>query len=567
MAAEYPPGRVHSCAFDVTSDAEAARGVAWVEENVGPLEILVNNAGIQHRVPMLELDVADWERVISTDLTSAFLVGREAARHMIPRGRGKIINICSVQTDLARPTIAPYIAAKGGLRNLTRAMTAEWAGSGLQINGIAPGYIHTEMTQNLVDDEEFNCLDPGPDPGAPVGDRAGPGRPRGVAGLRRLQLRQRPDHLHRRRNDGGGLMGAQHWHRSSHRRCRSRAWPWWPTRPAISGSRTSRWPRRRPTRPWSRWRSAASAARTCTTGCTARRANPSSRRRWCWATRSSGPWSGPPRTAPGRRRAPPSRSIRPPRARAPPGIPEDRPNLSPGCTYLGSAARFPHTDGAFSRYVNLPARMLRALPGGPGPADRGAGRAGQRRLARRRPGRGRGGEDGAGDRLRPHRRPGRCRPQARRRGPDRGRGHARQAAGNRPVPWARTRSCRPATPRRSRPCEADVVIESSGSHHGLASAIQGAARGGRVVMVGLLPSGPAAGPDLAGHHPGTGAHGLLPLQRRNRRRHRRPRRRIAARGPGRHPRLSPWTRGWKPSRSPETPPYPERSCWTSAGPE
>ena len=89
MAADYAPGRVHSCAFDVTSDTGAARGIAWVEENVGPLDILVNNAGIQHRVPMLELDVADWERVISTDLTSAFLVGREAARHMIPRGPGQ----------------------------------------------------------------------------------------------------------------------------------------------------------------------------------------------------------------------------------------------------------------------------------------------------------------------------------------------------------------------------------------------------------------------------------------------------------------------------------------------
>lgn len=156
LAADFAPGRVHSVAFDVTKDSEAARGVAWVEEHVGPLRILVNNAGIQHRVPMLDLDVADWERVISTDLTSAFLVGREAARYMIPRGKGKIINICSVQTDLARPTIAPYVAAKGGLRNLTRAMTAEWAGSGLQVNGIAPGYIHTEMTQNLVDDEQFN---------------------------------------------------------------------------------------------------------------------------------------------------------------------------------------------------------------------------------------------------------------------------------------------------------------------------------------------------------------------------------------------------------------------------
>jgi gluconate 5-dehydrogenase len=139
MAAEYAPGRVHSVAFDVTDDAAAAAGVAWVEEQVGPLEILVNNAGIQHRVPMLELDVKDWERVISTDLTSAFLVGREAARHMIGRGHGKIINICSVQTDLARPTIAPYVAAKGGLRNLTRAMTAEWAGSGCRLTGSRRG--------------------------------------------------------------------------------------------------------------------------------------------------------------------------------------------------------------------------------------------------------------------------------------------------------------------------------------------------------------------------------------------------------------------------------------------
>jgi gluconate 5-dehydrogenase len=157
MAADFPAGRIASIAFDVTDGEAAARGIAWIEEHVGPLEILVNNAGIQHRVPMLELEVADWERVISTDLTSAFLVGREAARCMIPRGRGKIINICSVQTDLARPTIAPYVAAKGGLRNLTRAMTAEWAASGLQVNGIAPGYIHTEMTQNLVDDEQFNA--------------------------------------------------------------------------------------------------------------------------------------------------------------------------------------------------------------------------------------------------------------------------------------------------------------------------------------------------------------------------------------------------------------------------
>lgn len=156
MAADFAPGQIRSLPFDVTCDAAAADGIAWIEANVGPLEILVNNAGIQYRVPLLEMDVKDWDRVISTDLTSAFLVGREAARAMLERGRGKIINICSVQTDLARPTIAAYTAAKGGLRNLTRAMTAEWAAGGLQINGIAPGYIHTEMTQNLVDDQKFN---------------------------------------------------------------------------------------------------------------------------------------------------------------------------------------------------------------------------------------------------------------------------------------------------------------------------------------------------------------------------------------------------------------------------
>ncbi|WP_458115916.1 SDR family NAD(P)-dependent oxidoreductase [Arthrobacter sp. D2-10] len=156
FAERFGSGRVHVSAFDVTSPDAVAEGVQDIEDAVGPLEILVNNAGVQHRVPMLDLELADWERVLATNLTSAFLVGRETARQMIPRGRGKIINICSIQTDLARPTIAPYVASKGGLRNLTRAMTAEWASHGLQINGLAPGYIHTEMTQSLVDDEQFN---------------------------------------------------------------------------------------------------------------------------------------------------------------------------------------------------------------------------------------------------------------------------------------------------------------------------------------------------------------------------------------------------------------------------
>jgi len=153
---EFGEGVVHSVAFDITDADAVVSGIADVQARVGDIRILVNNAGVQHRVPLVDLAVEDWDRVLRTDLTSAFLVGREVARGMIQRGSGKIINIASVQTDLARPTISAYTAAKGGLRNLTRAMTAEWASSNIQINAIAPGYIHTEMTQNLVDDETFN---------------------------------------------------------------------------------------------------------------------------------------------------------------------------------------------------------------------------------------------------------------------------------------------------------------------------------------------------------------------------------------------------------------------------
>jgi gluconate 5-dehydrogenase len=156
LAAIFGEDKVGAVSFDITHEDAVTAGISHAEATFGPLDILVNNAGIQHRVPLLELDVADWNRVLATDLTSAFLVGREVARRMLDRKSGKIINIGSVQSDLARPTIGAYTAAKGGLRNLTRAMTAEWAAQGLQINGIAPGYIHTEMTQALVDDEAFN---------------------------------------------------------------------------------------------------------------------------------------------------------------------------------------------------------------------------------------------------------------------------------------------------------------------------------------------------------------------------------------------------------------------------
>ena len=121
------------------------------------IDILVNNAGIQRRKPMLELETADWRQVIETNLTSAFIVGREAARRMVGRGRGKIVNIGSLTSDAARTTIAPYTAAKGGIKMLTRAMTAEWAAHGIQANAIGPGYMLTDMNQALVADPAFNA--------------------------------------------------------------------------------------------------------------------------------------------------------------------------------------------------------------------------------------------------------------------------------------------------------------------------------------------------------------------------------------------------------------------------
>jgi gluconate 5-dehydrogenase len=137
-------------AFDVTEPEAVERGVA----EIGPLDILVNNAGIQHREPLLELATADWQRVLDTNLTSAFLVAREAARRMVAAGSGKIVNIASLQAELARPGIAAYAAAKGGLRMLTRGMCAEWGPAGVQVNAIAPGYFATPLNAELRADAE-----------------------------------------------------------------------------------------------------------------------------------------------------------------------------------------------------------------------------------------------------------------------------------------------------------------------------------------------------------------------------------------------------------------------------
>jgi gluconate 5-dehydrogenase len=156
LAGRFGAGAVAARAFDVTDPVAVVAGVGWVESAVGPIDVLVNNAGLQHREPLLDVGLDDWNRVLTTNLTSAFLVGREVARRQLARGRGKIVNVCSVQTALARPSTAAYAASKGGLRSLTQAMTAEWAAGGLQVNGLAPGYIRTDLTQALIDDPAFD---------------------------------------------------------------------------------------------------------------------------------------------------------------------------------------------------------------------------------------------------------------------------------------------------------------------------------------------------------------------------------------------------------------------------
>ncbi len=142
--------------FDITDEESVIAVVRRIEEEVGCINILVNNAGIQQRAPLVDMSVADFEAVIRTNLNAAFIVSKAVAPAMQKKGGGKIINTCSVMSRLARKTIGAYTAAKGGLEMLTKAMTAEWAESNIQINGIAPGYFATEMTQVLVEDEAFN---------------------------------------------------------------------------------------------------------------------------------------------------------------------------------------------------------------------------------------------------------------------------------------------------------------------------------------------------------------------------------------------------------------------------
>lgn len=143
--------------FDVTNRDAVAAGVDRVERGLGAIDVLINNAGMQFRAPLEDFPADRWEQLLTTNVSSVFYTGQAVARHMITRGRGKIINIASVQAELARPGIAPYTATKGAVRNLTRGMCTDWAKHGLQVNAIAPGYFKTPLNQALVDNPEFSA--------------------------------------------------------------------------------------------------------------------------------------------------------------------------------------------------------------------------------------------------------------------------------------------------------------------------------------------------------------------------------------------------------------------------
>lgn len=147
---------VRTAAFDVTDEAAVVDVFETFDRDGVAIDILVNNAGIQLRKPIVELSTAEWQRVMDTNLTSAFVVGREAAKRMIPRKSGKIINIGSLTSELARATVAPYTVAKGGIKMLTRSMTAEWAEHGIQVNAIGPGYMITDMNEALINNPQFD---------------------------------------------------------------------------------------------------------------------------------------------------------------------------------------------------------------------------------------------------------------------------------------------------------------------------------------------------------------------------------------------------------------------------
>jgi gluconate 5-dehydrogenase len=163
--------QIHTYVLDVTNEKEVDRTIPQIEKEVGPIDILVNNAGIIKRIPILEMKADEFRQVLDVDLTGPFIMSKAVAKGMIERGGGKIINMCSMMSELGRNTVSAYAAAKGGLKMLTKSMATEWARFNIQTNGIGPGYFATSQTAPLrVDGHPFNDFIIGRTPAARWGD-------------------------------------------------------------------------------------------------------------------------------------------------------------------------------------------------------------------------------------------------------------------------------------------------------------------------------------------------------------------------------------------------------------
>ncbi|MBL3656120.1 gluconate 5-dehydrogenase [Fulvivirga sediminis] len=149
--------KVHEFLFDVTNEQEVIENIKKIETDIGPIDILVNNAGMIQRVPALDMEVEDFRKVLDVDITGPFIMAKQVAKYMVERKKGKIINICSMMSELGRNTVSAYAAAKGGLKMLTRNLATEWAKYNIQVNGIGPGYFATDQTAPIrVDGHPFN---------------------------------------------------------------------------------------------------------------------------------------------------------------------------------------------------------------------------------------------------------------------------------------------------------------------------------------------------------------------------------------------------------------------------
>ncbi|WP_192456450.1 gluconate 5-dehydrogenase [Musicola keenii] len=149
--------RAYAAPFDVTRSQEVNEAIDGIEKNIGAIDVLINNAGIQRRHPFTEFPENEWNDVIAVNQSAVFFVSQAVARKMVERRAGKIVNICSMQSELGRDTITPYAASKGAVKMLTRGMCVELARYNIQVNGIAPGYFKTEMTKALVENQEFTA--------------------------------------------------------------------------------------------------------------------------------------------------------------------------------------------------------------------------------------------------------------------------------------------------------------------------------------------------------------------------------------------------------------------------